>query len=101
MLIFRHICCSVLWLHCGRAEPALPLRGQVQAGQGQGPGQPVNKISANIAIFSVRIRKQKSHISQVVDAVIEQRSLYVMKVTFNVKGLTLVFEIIYEGVLKI
>ena len=36
-----------------------------------------------------------------VDAVIEQRSLYVMKVTFNVKGLTLVFEIIYEGVLKI
>ena len=47
------------------------------------------------------MQNQKSHISQVVDAVIEQRSLYVMKVTFNVKGLTLVFEIIYEGVLKI
>ena len=47
------------------------------------------------------MQNQKSNISQVVDAVIEQRSLYVMKVTFNAKGLTLVFKIIYEGVLKI
>ena len=64
----------VLRLHRGCAESALPLRGEVQAGQGQGSGNQQNKS------ISIEIQTYEHLIFQVVDAVIEQRSLYVMKV---------------------
>ena len=65
---------KVLRLDRGCAESALNLRGQVQAGQGQGPGNQQNNS------ISIEIQTDQHRIFQVVDAVIEQRSLYVMKV---------------------
>ena len=71
---FTFLSSLVLRLDRGCAESALNLRGQVQAGQGQGPGNQQNNS------ISIEIQTDQHRIFQVVDAVIEQRSLYVMKV---------------------